>query len=75
MIIVVWFLDVFAFFVHSLCTGRSVNEVFILLIEKKKKTNKFIKKIKKIREHKKSFMYLAYVHVVFPTLPPAFAHP
>ena len=35
LIIVLWFLDVFSFFVHSLCTGRSFNEVFMLLIKKK----------------------------------------
>ena len=31
-----WFLGVFAFFIHSLSTGRSFFEVFMLLIKKKK---------------------------------------
>ena len=38
--------------------------------EKEKNKNKSNFEIRR-----KSFMYLAYVHVVFPTLPPVFAHP
>ena len=41
MAFVIWFLDVFASFVHFLGTGLcSFNKIFILLIKKKKKKKK-----------------------------------
>ena len=42
LIIVPWFLDVFAFFVHFLCTGLSFNKVFMLLIKKRSPLHMFL---------------------------------